>query len=128
VPTPINLDEWNFTSMPLLPVTSLTRSLYLVAFMSPVDRARAYVYGIDVRAGRFVFSGTVAKTNVVKLTTRTGIDLGNYQLEGPTDPFSGIVIQIGPRTASAVARLSPRSPQLRKRVGLSGLSASITAK
>src|SRR4051812_21343523 len=51
VTPPINLDEWNFT-YPLLPVTTTTRSLYLVAFQSPVDRARIYVYGIDVGAQR----------------------------------------------------------------------------
>jgi hypothetical protein len=99
VPTAINLDTWDFAGTPLLSTTTTTRSLYLIAFESPVDETRLYVYGIDVVAGRFIFTGTIAKRFVGHLTQRVGIDIGHFQLtiggprtgvgmevEGPTPP------------------------------------------
>lgn len=102
-PTPVvpegsNLDTWDFTGTPLLPTTSVTKSLYLVAFEAATDPNRLYVYGIDVGLGRILFAATVSKRYTGLLTQRAGIDIGNFQtttgggsgisidIEGPTPP------------------------------------------
>lgn len=94
VPEAMDLDRWDFVNTPLLPMTSTTRSLYLVAFGSPVDATRVYVYGMDVVAGRFIFSGTLSKRLVPSLSRRMGIDLGNYQISGAASPKSGGLLEI----------------------------------
>ncbi|HYH97524.1 hypothetical protein [Hyalangium sp.] len=93
VPTAINLDTWDFAGTPLLPTTSTTRSLYLIAFESPVDETRLYVYGIDVVARRFIFTGTIAKSFVGRLTQRAGIDIGQFHLTGGSRAGVGIEIE-----------------------------------
>jgi hypothetical protein len=94
VPEAMDLDRWDFASTPLLPITSTTRSLYLVAFESPVDATRVYVYGMDVAAGRFIFAGTLSKRLVSSLSRRMGIDLGNFQVSGAAQPKSGGLLEI----------------------------------
>jgi hypothetical protein len=94
VPTAMDLDRWDFANTPLLPVTSTTQSLYLVAFESPVDATRVYVYGMDVVAGRFIFSGTLSKRLVPSLSRRMGIDFGYYQASGSPHPKSSGLLEI----------------------------------
>jgi len=94
VPPAIDLDRWDFADRPLLPTTSTTRSLYLVAFDSPVDSTRVYVYGIDVAANRFLFSGTLSKRLVPSLSRRMGIDLGNYQASGASNSKGSGLLEI----------------------------------
>jgi hypothetical protein len=94
VPEAMDLDRWDFAGTPLLPINSTTRSLYLVAFESPVDPYRVYVYGMDVAAGRFIFSGTLSKRLVPSLSRRMGIDLGNFQMSGAAQPKSGGLLEI----------------------------------
>jgi hypothetical protein len=93
VPTAINLDTWDFAGTPLLPTTTATQSLYLIAFESPVDEKRLYVYGVDVVASRFIFTGTIAKRFVGHLTQRAGIDIGHFQLSGGGG-HSGVGLEI----------------------------------
>jgi hypothetical protein len=94
MPEGINLDAWDFAGTPLMPVNTMTRSMYLVAFQSPADRTRVYVYGIDVASRRFIFAGTLSQRLVPSLTQRAGIDIGHFQVSGAMDPSSGISIQI----------------------------------
>jgi hypothetical protein len=94
VPEAMDLDRWDFAGTPLLPTTSTTRSLYLVAFDSPVDSTRVYVYGIDVAASRFIFSGTLSKRLVPSLSRRMGIDLGNYQASGASNSKGSGLLEI----------------------------------
>jgi hypothetical protein len=94
VPEEMDLDRWDFTNTPLLPTTTATRSLYLVAFASPVDVNRIYVYGIDVAAGRFLFAGSLSKRYVGLLSRRMGIDLGNYQTSGAANPKGAGLLEI----------------------------------
>jgi hypothetical protein len=68
--------------------------MYLVAFLSPVDRTRMYVYGVDVASQRFIFAGSLSNRLVVNLTQRVGIDIGNFQISGISNPSSGVSIQI----------------------------------
>ncbi|HVG64125.1 MAG TPA: hypothetical protein VNA24_36515 [Hyalangium sp.] len=94
VPEEMNLDRWDFNNIPLLPTTTATRSLYLVAFASPVDVNRIYVYGIDVVAGRFLFAGSLNRRYVPFLSRRMGIDLGNYQASGAANPKSAGLLEV----------------------------------
>jgi hypothetical protein len=94
VPRDIDLDSWDFRGTPLLPITTGTRSLYLVAFESPVDSTRLYVYGMDVAAGRFIFSGTLSKRLVSSLSRRMGIDIGNYQASGSSNAKGSGLLEI----------------------------------
>lgn len=97
VPTvsePINLDTWDFASTPLMPVTSTTHSMYLVAFPSPVDSTRIYVYGVDVASQHFIFAGSLAKRYVPNLMQRVGIDIGRFQAFSSVSAASGVSIQI----------------------------------
>jgi hypothetical protein len=94
VPGAMDLDRWDFAGTPLLPTNSTTRSLYLVAFESPVDASRVYVYGIDVALGRFLFSGTLSKRLVPSLSRRMAIDLSNYQASGAANPKSAGLLEI----------------------------------
>jgi hypothetical protein len=94
VPEEIDLDTWDFGSTPLLPTTAVTQSLYFVAFGSPVDPARIYVYGIDVAASRFIFAGSLSKRYVVDLSRRFGIDIGNFQVSGAANGKSGGMLEI----------------------------------
>jgi hypothetical protein len=79
---------------PPLPTTTTTQSLYLVAFASPVDVNRIYVYGIDVAANQFLFAGSLNKRYVPFLARRMGIDLGNYQASGAANPKSAGMLEV----------------------------------
>jgi hypothetical protein len=94
IPEHTNLDTWDFAGTPLLPTTSVTRSLYLVAFESAMDPTRLYVYGIDVGLNRILFTATMSKRYVVHLTQRAGIDIGNFQLSSAGGKRSGVAIEI----------------------------------
>jgi tetratricopeptide (TPR) repeat protein len=85
LPEPIALDSWDFVGTPLFTGAS---SLYLVGFESPTDTTRAFVYGVDVKAGKFLFAGTISKRLMGPLTQRARQDIGTLksaaiQLEGP---------------------------------------------
>lgn len=94
VPEAVDLDRWDFAGTPLLPTTSTTRSLYLVAFESPVDVTRIYVYGMDVAAGGFLFAGTLSKQHVMDLAQRMAIDFSRFQMSGAAQPKSGGLLEI----------------------------------
>jgi hypothetical protein len=94
VPDVLNLDTWDFTNTPLMPMTSTTRSMYLVAHASPTDPLRMYVYGIDVTSQRFIFVATLYKRSVSQLLQRAAIDIGRFQSSGAVNASSGISIQI----------------------------------
>jgi hypothetical protein len=93
VPEEINLDTWDFGT-PLLPTTPTTQSLYFVAFNSPVDRTRIYVYGMDVAANQFIFAGSASKRLALDISRRFGIDIGNFQTSGAVNPKSGGLLEI----------------------------------
>jgi tetratricopeptide (TPR) repeat protein len=96
VPEPLNLDTWDFAGTPLFAGAS---SIYLVGFESPTDATRAYVYGVDVQGGKFVFVGTIAKRLVSGLTQRTGLDIDALKSAGTPKPRSGLALQLeGPAT------------------------------
>ncbi len=94
VPDPINLDTWNYTSTPLMPLSGTTKSMYVVAFQSPVDSTRMYAYGVDVTGQHFIFAGSGYRRMAVSLSQRVGIDIGNFQISGAVDASSGVSIQI----------------------------------
>lgn len=94
VPEASNLDSWDFMSTPLLPTTSGTKSLYLVAFLSATDPNRLYVYGIDVGLGRILFAATMSKRYTALLTQRAGLDIGNFQMTTASGGGSGVSIDI----------------------------------
>jgi hypothetical protein len=94
VPEAINLDTWDFGGTPLLPTTTTTQSLYFVAFESPVDRHRIYVYGMDVAANRFIFAGSASKRYVMDISRRFGIDIGTFQTSGAASPKSGGLLEV----------------------------------
>lgn len=89
-----NLDTWDFANNALLPTSSTTRSLYLVAFGSPVDPSRMYVYGIDVAAGQFLFAGSLSKRYLEQLSIRAAIDIGRFQVSGAAQPKGGGLLEI----------------------------------
>lgn len=59
-----------------------------------MDPTRVYVYGMDMAAGHFIFSGTLSKRFVADLSRRMGIDLGNFQISGAAPPKSGGLLEI----------------------------------
>ncbi len=94
VPEAQDLDRWDFVNNALLPTSSTTRSLYLVAFGSPVDPSRMYVYGIDVAAGQFLFAGSLSKRYLEHLSIRAAIDIGRFQASGAAQPKGGGLLEI----------------------------------